>query len=387
MSTDAELLERYKPFLKYDSHEPYFADSAAEWTDNAGNRLTRSDGTVLATAENGLDLAFLGPTYSPNAAAAKTDVIGNPSGDYAKQARELHKNANYANRVYGHVADYSAGDRWLQYWFFYFYNDYNLIGPFIHAGLHEGDWEMVQIRLRDDKPDLAVYCQHAGSTTRDWRQVDTLPGGERPIVYVARGSHASYFEPGTQWTGHWFDHADGKRRSPELKLETVEEADPGWRWIHWPGYWGDTKKTGDNPLDSDSPRGPGAHKQWHDPHTLVEEQEGFAPPTALLAQHPAPPPAPQARADWADGQIIVHYAAAPGGERPIGLVVTINSPDEPEPPTTETFPTEAAEGDVTVSAAVDPARTYDIYVSVATADGLSSESVRLDLSPISPPGG
>jgi hypothetical protein len=382
MSTPAELLERYKPFLKYDSHEPYFADSAAEWTDNPGNVLMRADGTVLARAENGLDLGFLGTTYSPNAAAANTDVISSSKHDYPKQARELHKLPDYANRVYGHVVDDANGDRWLQYWFFYFYNDYNLIGPFIHAGLHEGDWEMIQIRLRADTPDLAVYCQHAGSTTRDWRQVDTLPGGERPIVYVARGSHASYFEPGTQWTGHWFDHADGKRRSPELKLETVEEGDPQWRWIHWPGYWGDTKKSGDNPLDSDSPRGPGAHKQWSHPSALLEQPEALVAPPA---ERPSAPASPTVRAEWTeDGRIRVHYEVR---EQPVGLVVTVNSPDEREPPTTETIPIDAPTGDVIVAAPVDTSHAYDVYTSVAAADGLASDSVRSDLSPASPPAG
>ena len=386
VSTDAELLDQYKPFLKYDSNESYFADSAAEWTDNPGNQLRRADGTVLATAENGLDLAFLGTTYVKNAAASKTDVIGDPSHDYAKQARRLHDLPGYANRMYGHVVDDAAGDRWLQYWFFYFYNDYNLIGTFLKAGLHEGDWEMVQIRLHDGSPDLAVYCQHTGATSRDWRQVDRLPQTDRPIVYVARGSHASYFEPGTHWTGHWFDHADGKRRSPDVALETVVEADPAWRWIHWPGYWGDTKKSGSNPLDSDSPRGPAAHKQWSEPLTLLEPEGLIA---GLPVEHPAPPPAPQVRAEWAGGQIRVHYEAVvpPGGEPPIGLVVTINSPDESAPPTTETFPIHTGKGDVIASAPADPSRSYDIYASVASANGLASESTRADLSPKSPPGG
>src|SRR3954467_5437209 len=111
MGPPAELLERHKPFLKYDSHEAYFADSAAEWTDNPGNALKRADGTVLATAENGLHLGFLGPTYGPNAAAAKTDVISNPSRDYAKQARRLHADPKYRNRVYGRVVD-DGGDQW-----------------------------------------------------------------------------------------------------------------------------------------------------------------------------------------------------------------------------------------------------------------------------------
>ena len=72
---------------------------------------------------------------------------------------------------------------------------------------------MIQIRLQNETPDLAIYAQHATAETRRWSQVDLVPGTQRPLVYVARGSHASYFEPGRRWTGHWFDYADGKRRA------------------------------------------------------------------------------------------------------------------------------------------------------------------------------
>ena len=44
------LLERHKPRLVYDSHEVYFADSAAIWPDSPTNVLKRLDGTVLAKA-------------------------------------------------------------------------------------------------------------------------------------------------------------------------------------------------------------------------------------------------------------------------------------------------------------------------------------------------
>jgi hypothetical protein len=380
MSTTEELLEQHKPFLKYDSQESYFADSAAEWTDNAGNQLAQADGTVLATAGNGLDLAFLGPTYPQNAPAAKSDAISNPSGKYRDQARLLHQLPGYANHVYGHAVVDTSGDLWLQYWFFYFYNDYNLIGAFLHAGLHEGDWEMIQLRLRDEDPDLAVFCQHAGSTTRNWGEVDRIPGSDRPIVYVARGSHASYFEPGTQWTGHWFDHADGKRRSPELTLDIVDDRDEKWRWVRWPGSWGDTKKTA-NPLDSDSPRGPAAHRQWDDPLALIDKDLELE--AAPGAERPTPPPAPHARPEWAGGQIRVLYEVqpAPDGKLPTGLTVTINSVDEPAPPTTEAFTIPEPAGSVTVSTSVDPSLAYEVYTSAATADGLASESVRSALAP------
>ncbi|MDX6631683.1 MAG: hypothetical protein QOH00_3929 [Gaiellales bacterium] len=386
MSTTAELLERHRPFLQYDSQESYFADSAAEWTDNPGNQLQRADGTVLAVAGKGLDLAFLSQHYAQNASAAKTDVISNPSRKYREQARALHAQPGYANRMYGHSVIDSADDLWLQYWFFYFYNDYNLIGSFLHAGLHEGDWEMIQVRLHDEVPNLAVYCQHTGADKRDWAEVQKIPGTERPIVFVARGSHASYFERGTQWTGHWFDHADGNRKSPEVALEIVDDRDDVWHWIRWPGSWGDTKASGDNPLDSNSPRGPAAHSQWDDPLGLIQKaQEELAAP----AEKRSPPPPPHVRSEWADGRIRVLYEVkpAPGGRRPMGLAVTVNSPNEKAPPTTEAFRIDSATGAVTVSAAVDPSHAYDINVSAATADGLASEAVRSDLSPISPPGG
>jgi hypothetical protein len=383
MSTTRELLELHRPFLQYDSQESYFADSAAEWTDNPGNQLTREDGTLLAAAGQGLDLAFLGQSYASDPERSKTDVLSNPSRKYREQARQLHQQPQYANQMYGHAVVDGADDLWLQYWFFYFYNDYNLIGAFLHAGLHEGDWEMIQIRLRDEAPDLAVYCQHTGATKRDWKHVALVPGTARPIVYVARGSHASYFESGTHWTGHWFDHADGERRSPELTLNVAED-DDDWRWIRWPGFWGDTKPTGDNPLDSSSPRGPGAHGQWDDPLSLIEKAAQHATTPASL---PSPPPPPHARAEWADGHIRVLYEVRPasGGKRPTGLAVTINSPDEKAPPTTEAFTVDHATGAVTVTVAVDPSRAYEIHVSAATDEGLASESVRTELSPISPP--
>ena len=383
MPTPTELLQLHRPFLKYDSHEAYFADSAAEWTDNPGNQLRASDGTLLATAGDGLSLTFLGAHYADGRQATARDVIGDPSRRYAQQVRALHVRPGYANRVYGRVARDRRGDDWLQYWFFYFYNDYNLIGDFVKAGLHEGDWEMIQIHLAGGTPDRAVYAQHAHAEGRDWRQVDLLPGTQRPIVYVARGSHASYFEPGTQWTGHWFDQADGKRRSPELTLELLDPAQPAFHWLRWPGHWGDTKKTGDNPLDSDSPVGPAHHKQWKDP--LAIDGAARAQAHALVAEGPppVPPSPPHAAAEWHDGGIRVRYRLfpAPPDRWPDGLLVTVNSPDEQEPPTTERFRVEAHEGAVDLTTGVDPTHRYDLHVSAATSDGLGSESVRLDLPP------
>jgi hypothetical protein len=388
LATAEDLLARHQPVLKYDSQESYFADSAAEWTDNPGNTLSGGDGKAISSAGHGLSLAFLGQNYGNGRAATNKDKIGDPGTNYADQARRLHVLPGYANRIYGHAVLDAADDLWLQYWFWYFYNDFNLIGNIIKAGLHEGDWEMIQIRLRDEQPDLAVFAQHAHAESRDWSQVDVVPGTERPLVYVARGSHASYFEPGTHWTGAWFDHADGKRKSPDQTLEIISDGAPAWNWVRWPGSWGDTRASGDNPLDSNSPRSPGGHAQFDDPLSLVETAARAAAAAPTPSARPLPPPAPRVRVEWAAAGIRVYYRvlAAAGSKRPTGVTVTLNSPDEAAPPITRAFRIANATGSVELDGAIDPTRRYDIYVSAATADGLASESVRADLSPESRPG-
>ena len=71
------------------------------------------------------------------------------------------------NRVYGRAVE-ADGRLWLQYWLWYFYNDYSLA---LGAGLHEGDWEMVQFRMNGDQPDIAVYAQHSHAEKRRWPDV------------------------------------------------------------------------------------------------------------------------------------------------------------------------------------------------------------------------
>ncbi|MBN1681047.1 MAG: hypothetical protein JW966_12240 [Anaerolineae bacterium] len=91
----------------------------------------------------------------------------------------------------------------LQYWFQYYYDDW--------ANRHEGDWESITILLEidpallsqnrtlDEKTLLAGvtekdvgYSAHEDGHRRLWDDVQKTAGG-RPIVYVARGSSASYF--------------------------------------------------------------------------------------------------------------------------------------------------------------------------------------------------
>ena len=125
---------------------------------------------------------------------------------------------------------------------------------------------MIQLRMHDDEPDVAVYAQHTHAEKRPWPEVERDDG--HPVVYVARGSHASYFEAGYHTTEAWYDLADGKREPPELTLEILEGDGPGWAL--WPGRWGDTQPRVPG-LHQPSPTGPGAKEQWHTPDALLEK--------------------------------------------------------------------------------------------------------------------
>ncbi|HSS57442.1 MAG TPA: hypothetical protein VLK59_05500, partial [Solirubrobacteraceae bacterium] len=264
MSEHDDLLQRFLPRLRYDSNEQYFADSAAEWTDNPGHELRRADGTLLGRAPL-LALGLLGAKlYSDGREANASDFISDPRRDYRAQYVKLRvARPDLRNRVYGHAVE-DNGRLWLQYWLWYFYNDYSLA---LGAGLHEGDWEMVQFRMHDDQPDVAVYAQHTYGEQRPWKDVEKEDG--RPVVYVARGSHASYFEAGFHTTEAWYDLADGKRPSPELTLEVI--GDDGPAWALWPGRWGDTQPRLPGGIQQPSPTGPGVKKQWHNPDSLLDE--------------------------------------------------------------------------------------------------------------------
>jgi hypothetical protein len=72
---------------------------------------------------------------------------------------------------------------YLAYWFLYMYND--------APNKHEGDWEMVTLELdTEERPVQGAFASHRTGSRRAWGLMEL--DGDRPIVYVARGSHASY---------------------------------------------------------------------------------------------------------------------------------------------------------------------------------------------------
>jgi hypothetical protein len=384
-SDHSALLRRFQPQLKYDSNEAFFADSASEWTDAPGNVLRRTlpngrAGEVIAYAtpepgQSQLSLDFLdAPTYGGGKQAESADVISTPRRDYREMYVALRTRGGYANRMYGHAQEDGGGRLWLQYWFYYFYNDYSLAGG---IGLHEGDWEMIQLRMAPDgnEPDLAVYAQHVHAEKAPWDEVEREPGHpDTPLVYVARGSHASYFHAGYHETEAWYDMADGERQTPRLELEIIGEEVPGW--LRWPGRWGDTRPRVPG-IEQPSPDGPYAHAQWQDPQKLLDRARPHARPAAR--------PKPEVEIRRRSGRLVVEFDFSAHREsHPERLVITVNSVDDKLPPRTFTLAVEPAlRGTIETEIELREHQHYDVYVSTTDAEGRPSESRLIPIDPVS----
>ena len=383
----AGLLAKHRPTLAYHRQEPYWASSPAIMTDCAvegryATILQTRGGELIAQAGRSLvrpqlDLAFLnGTTYGDGIPQrpASTDHLNAHGGTYVEDAARMQALPGYTDVVYGRYAR-GSGDRvWLQYWLFYLFNDKSLAG----IGLHEGDWEMVQVAIDDGRPSGATFAQHSGAEKRDdWADVRTAEGtgGASPLVYVGLGSHASYFDPGEYRISLFpmLDHARGNGR--RVRPRVVElTGDAGW--LEWPGRWGRM-----GPSDTSSPRGPQQHeKQWKRPDAFHADARGRRRklgPIYVAVPGAAPYPLITARRDG-DG-VLISYDVRAAEEPPARLLLSVESTDPHEAPSTHSFV--VGERRATVR---HPARIgegdYVVHATALSAEDAASDTVTVDVA-------
>jgi hypothetical protein len=387
---EQQLLKRYAPYIQYDSMESFAADSVATMTDCVpagapnGNTLCEEGGKVLASAAPPaggarLELDFLrAGTYPDQADTAVKgsdyiDVIGKA---YVEDAREMHIRAGMADQIYGGVRRDKQGALWLQYWFFYFYNN----KAFLYMGLHEGDWEMIQLRLgADGVPDVATYAQHTRGERCAWGEVEmeASPDGPAPVVYSARGSHASYLRRGTYTQAPIvpdYNDAGGPRVRP-----TVNPIEGNTPWVAWPGRWGNTRAL-IGPIGADSPPGPSHHGAWNDPlafHEAARPAERLAEAAAVVL-----PEMPVIEVRRQGARAVVSYAFAvvqPGEPTPTGLLVSFDGHQDGRPPATTSFSTGDKPGEVEFPVDLE-AREYTVRASAVYQDGLTGLPAVVELA-------
>lgn len=390
LGTDFNVaLEKYVPQLRYDSQETFFADSAATMTDNytsgsPGNTLQRQDGTVLATANPAtgpqpLSMGFLNwPTYTTGGQVSQyTDKI-DAGNSYESDAQRLHANYTYRDKIYSRVKQDSAGKTWLQYWFFYYYNPYDVFC--CGVGVHEGDWEMIQLGLDGTgTPDVVTYAQHKDEDAEQctWSQVEKWRStqGDVPVVYVARGSHASYTTAGDHNLA-WFavqDEADGQGTRVRPAATQINDTAPSW--VKWQGQWGGS--------DS-SPRGPSEQgNKWTAPDAFHAQARGCerqagAPKQRDPGASPRDPSAPAVSARVSGRRAEVDYRFERGFDSkpaPHTILVTVHPKGKGLAPSSRTVRVRSRNGRVRVRLP-HGSGPYTVRASALTKDGARSKVVR-----------
>jgi len=141
----------------------------------------------------------------PEAPGVIMDMFSRATETIARKS--FHQYAEILRRepqpvYYGRVVRWQdvEGNDWksLQYHFFYAFNDWRLAANGINH--HEGDWEMVAVYLKNDKPYSLLLSQHGTGAIELWKDVRCVKDKDgkettHPLIYAALGSHANYSRP------------------------------------------------------------------------------------------------------------------------------------------------------------------------------------------------
>jgi hypothetical protein len=240
---------------------------------------------------------------------------------------------------------------------------------------------MIQLRLgADTVPTAATYAQHSSAQALTWEELDrrNADGHPVPVVFVARGSHASFARAGRHdivWPVPP-DYADGGGPRIRPRLEIIGDAAPGW--ASWPGVWGSS---------GTSPRGPATKGQWNDPGRFHRDAAAGPPaagPAPGAAPPPAspPPPAPRIAVHRLEDRAVVDYRfpdrLRSGVAPPSWIVIAVDGLDDDLPPATYGFPVRGAHG-----VAAHPLPLDDgPYVVRATAYSEAAVASRVVTAPV-----
>ena len=305
---DAALAKRFRPVLRFDSREPWRPLNVERFVaETFPDPPTRH----LICPERG-ECAPIGSTADFAGGAIRLDVRGRrsdgadhsaPAGAGCPRDTVLLDCENDGSAMYYFV---TRQDRrvFVDYWWFLRYNHFPLpLGPRGPCGgrptpksQHEGDWEGVTVVTKFGKPeelDYVVYSAH-GHGFR-YRGIAAKPN-ERPTVFVACGSHASYprgcaatrgcrqtsacrpnpcrqeasdiAEAPADGARRWHRNDDAEcfdaRKSACLlpfpaQPATAEQATLPAEWTAWAGRWGNAR----------GPRSPARQGRFIDPWDVI----------------------------------------------------------------------------------------------------------------------
>ncbi len=289
-TTAQELAEKYAPVMMIRKQGEKLCDTTVEQYQpmkvdalfgNPDVKLMRNEGkkSSLITKAPTLD------DIRNRGEEAYLDLPGDPLGDtcvYAKDFDRMKRAGEAPVAVYAHVAhEQGRSGLALQYWFYWYFNQFN--------DLHESDWEGMQITFDADtpaealkqEPDEMILFQHAGGERAEWGDSKVEKEGDRPVVYPAAGSHATFYQSaiypqnGSHGSGVGCDNTAEPLRElrPQAVLLPDQATDRGeFAWLSFDGRWGQKEKGFNN-----GPTGPQTKDQWSEPFTWMEQQRWSSP--------------------------------------------------------------------------------------------------------------
>jgi len=249
-SKEQQLALKHKPYLHFAAGEKFFPTDSNYHIINSELYEKRSDDSN-ELIERFPDIASITQYTTENY------FLNNTLGGYEEIAEDYKQNReSFGDKIYAHVTS-EAGYIVVQYWFFYAFNPGTL-------NQHQGDWEMIQIVLDlTETPQYAVYSQHHAGERAEWKDVEKVDG-THPRVYVALGSHASYFR---SYQGKLGTESDIVGNAYTLKPEDLEIVYLGEKgignhpssqdWLEFGGRWGNWDRRIDAYIGSAGPSGPG----------------------------------------------------------------------------------------------------------------------------------
>ncbi len=293
-SAEQRLADRFAPLLRL-VHQDHECGPGEPYRPTDVDAILGNRDVALRGPWAPDNLIEVGPTAEDLAdglADYHLDLPGNPlkpGCTYEEWARAA--TAGTPTTAYAHVATEAGrpGRLALQYWFYYPFNDYN--------NKHESDWEMIQLVFAaddaatalDQQPLSVGFSQHEGVEVADWDDPKLdLVDGSHPVVHVASGSHADYYDSALYLgrSGQQGFGCDDTRTPSDLVqpvIRTIPQdpaaASAEFPWIDYPGHWGEQREAFYN-----GPTGPSTKERWTAPITLQDEgrDHSFAVPAGGL---------------------------------------------------------------------------------------------------------
>ncbi|HVL22607.1 MAG TPA: hypothetical protein VM450_00895 [Thermomicrobiales bacterium] len=283
-SPEQQLAERYAPVAEVRQQEKPCDRSGEGYFPAPVDVVLGNPEVVLKQVnEDGDDrVVKQGPTAQDLAGKDDTyylDFPGNPNEPgctYETDFKRFAEARGAQPTTYARVhIDYAHTKLVLQYWFWYYFNDWN--------NTHESDWEMVQLvfdtvsaedALRQDPAEIG-YAQHGGGEIATWGEDKLEIDGQRLIVYPAAGSHGTYFNNnlfigwGENGTGFGCDNTTTPSRYVPLNVAMLPENPTPtgeFAWLLYQGKWGEIR----HPPYA-GPQGPNAGTKWLNPVNAMDD--------------------------------------------------------------------------------------------------------------------